>query len=245
MIPVPCPGSWMISFFPPNVFFSALSLSHIQLFTVLWTVTWQAPLSMGFPMQEYGSGLPSPSPGDLPNLGIELGSPVYLALQADSLPTEPPGKLYWNVIVIPLELILVHRIQIQLNSFLDKLSANQLLNKLFFLLELKCQIYCILNSHMYTDLLLNLERWSVFHVFIAHSLNYWQFYKLLLLIDITSKFLKLIQNSLLELDLKLNARDFPGGPVVKTFAFQSRGVQVRSWIGELRSHMPHGQKTKT
>ena len=71
-----------------------------------------------------------------------------------------------------------------------------------------------------------------------------QFYKLLLLIDITSKFLKLIQSALLELDLKLNARDFPGGLVLKTFAFQSRRVQVQSWVGELRSHMPC-QKTKT
>ena len=44
---------------------------------------------MGFPRQEYWSGLPFPSPGDLPNLGIELGSP---ALQADSLPTELRGK---------------------------------------------------------------------------------------------------------------------------------------------------------
>ena len=130
---------------------------------------------MEFPLQEYWSGLPSPSPGDLPNLGIELGSSMYPALQADSLPTEPPRKLYWNVIVIPLELILVHRIQIQLNFFLDKLPTNQLLNKLFFLLDLKCQIYCILNSHMYTDLLLNLECWPVFHVFIAHGLNYCSF----------------------------------------------------------------------
>ena len=51
----------------------------------LWTVTCQAPLSMGFSMQEYWSGLPFPSPGDLPDPGIEPGSP---ALQADSLPTE-------------------------------------------------------------------------------------------------------------------------------------------------------------
>ena len=49
----------------------------------------QTPLSMGFPRQEYWSGLPFPSPGDLPNPGIEPGSP---ALQADSLPTELPGK---------------------------------------------------------------------------------------------------------------------------------------------------------
>ena len=54
-----------------------------------WTVTCQAPLSMGFPRQEYWSGLPFPSPGDLPDPGIKLRP---LALQADSLLTEPPGK---------------------------------------------------------------------------------------------------------------------------------------------------------
>ena len=50
-----------------------------------WTINQQAPLSMGFSRQEYWSGLPFPSPGDLPNPGIEAGSP---ALQADSLLTE-------------------------------------------------------------------------------------------------------------------------------------------------------------
>ena len=50
-----------------------------------WTVAHQAPLSMGFSRQEYWSGLPFPSPGDLPDPGIESWSP---ALQADSLPTE-------------------------------------------------------------------------------------------------------------------------------------------------------------
>ena len=54
-----------------------------------WTVAHQAPLSMGFSRQEFWSGLPLPSPGDLPDPGIESGSP---ALQADSLPSEPPGK---------------------------------------------------------------------------------------------------------------------------------------------------------
>ena len=48
--------------------------------------------SMGFSRQEYWSGLPFPSPGDLPNLGIEPGSP---ALQTDILPSEPPGKPYY------------------------------------------------------------------------------------------------------------------------------------------------------
>ena len=54
-----------------------------------WTVACQTPLSMGFPRQEYWSGLPFPSPGLLPDPGIEPGSP---ALQADSLASEPPGK---------------------------------------------------------------------------------------------------------------------------------------------------------
>ena len=57
--------------------------------------TCQAPLSMGFFRQDYWSGLPSPSPGDLPNPGIEPGCP---ALQADSLLSEPPGLFIgdWN-----------------------------------------------------------------------------------------------------------------------------------------------------
>ena len=55
-----------------------------------WTVARQAPLSMGFSRKEYWSGLSCPPPGDLPDPGIEHRSP---ALQAASLPTEPPGKL--------------------------------------------------------------------------------------------------------------------------------------------------------
>ena len=54
-----------------------------------WTVAHQTPLSIGFLRQEYWSGLPFPSPEDLPHLGIELESPT---LQADSLLFEPPGK---------------------------------------------------------------------------------------------------------------------------------------------------------
>ena len=59
------------------------SLSHVQLFATPWTVAYQAPPSMEFSRQEYWSGLPFPSPGDLPNPGIKPGSP---ALQADALP---------------------------------------------------------------------------------------------------------------------------------------------------------------
>ena len=52
------------------------SLSRVQLFVAPWTVTRQAPLSMGFSRQEYWTGLPFPSQGDLPDPGIELGSPT-------------------------------------------------------------------------------------------------------------------------------------------------------------------------
>ena len=58
-----------------------------------WTVAYQAPLSMGFSRQENWSGLPFPSPGDLPNPGIEPGSP---ALQADALPSKPPRKPHFK-----------------------------------------------------------------------------------------------------------------------------------------------------
>ena len=58
-------------------------------FMILWSIAYQAPLSMGFSREEYWSGLPFPTPGDLPNPGIEPRSP---RLQADSLPAEPQGK---------------------------------------------------------------------------------------------------------------------------------------------------------
>ena len=65
------------------------SLSHVRLSVIPWTLAPQAPLFMEFFRQEYWSGLPFPSPGDLPNPGIEAGSPT---LQADALPSEPPWK---------------------------------------------------------------------------------------------------------------------------------------------------------
>ena len=65
------------------------TLSRVPLFVTPWTVAYQAPLSMGFSRQEYWSGLPFPSPGDLPDPGIEPRSPAF---QADALTTEPPGK---------------------------------------------------------------------------------------------------------------------------------------------------------
>ena len=65
------------------------SLSCVRLFATPWTVVYQASPSMGFSRQEYWSGLPFPSPGDLLDSGIEAGSPAF---QADALTSEPPGK---------------------------------------------------------------------------------------------------------------------------------------------------------
>ena len=65
------------------------SLSRVRLYATSWIVAYQAPQSMEFSKQEYWSGLPFPSPGDLPNPGIGPRSP---ALQTDALPFEPPGK---------------------------------------------------------------------------------------------------------------------------------------------------------
>ena len=70
------------------------SLSHVQLFATPWTVAHQAPQSMGFYRQEYWSGLPFSSPGDLPDLGIKPRSP---ALQADALTARLPGKPSFNL----------------------------------------------------------------------------------------------------------------------------------------------------
>ena len=65
-----------------------------QLYRLLgtpWTAAYQAPRSMGFCKREYWSGLPFPSPGDLPDLGIEPGS-VASTLAGGFFTTEPPGK---------------------------------------------------------------------------------------------------------------------------------------------------------
>ena len=63
--------------------------SHVRLFATPWTIAHQAPPSVEFSRQEYWSGLPFASPGDLPDTGVEPASPAF---QAESLLSEPPGK---------------------------------------------------------------------------------------------------------------------------------------------------------
>ena len=96
-----CLGTWLrdgqkacLTFFPAKLSFlnvrsEVKSLSCVRLFVTPWTVAYQASPSMGFSRQAYWSGLPFPSPGDLPDPGIKPESPV---LQADALPSEPTGK---------------------------------------------------------------------------------------------------------------------------------------------------------
>ena len=67
-------------------------ISHVRLFATLQTVSCQAPLFMGLSRQEYYSGWPFPSPGDLPDPGVEPESLTSPAWQAGSLPLVPPGK---------------------------------------------------------------------------------------------------------------------------------------------------------
>ena len=71
------------------------SLSRVRLFATPWTVAHQAPLSMGFSRQKYWSGLPFPSPGDIPNPGIEPRSPDRTPVSRTAgrrFTSEPPGK---------------------------------------------------------------------------------------------------------------------------------------------------------
>ena len=85
-------------------------------FVTPWTAARQAPLSMGFPRQEYWSGLPCPPPGDLLSSGIESRSP---ALQADSVGTQPPGKIpYIYIYIHTYTYVLIYDIWFSLSDFI-------------------------------------------------------------------------------------------------------------------------------
>ena len=81
---------WSFSDFTES---ESISCSVVSNSAIPMTVAHQAPLSMEFSRQEYWSGLPFPSPGDLPNPGIEPESPASPALQVDSLLTGSPGTI--------------------------------------------------------------------------------------------------------------------------------------------------------
>ena len=100
-------------------YLSKVNQSCPTLFATPWTVAYQAPPSTGFSRQECWSGLPFPSPGDPPDLGIQPRSP---ALQADALPSEPPGK--------PVSMLQFKMITGGLYSF-QKMEARLLKSNIF------------------------------------------------------------------------------------------------------------------
>ena len=89
---------YVILWYDP-LFRKCIMFSGVRLFAAPWTVACQVPLSMEFFRHEYLSGLPFPPPGDLPNPGIQPRPPA-LALQVDSLPSEPSGKPIWMHVYI-------------------------------------------------------------------------------------------------------------------------------------------------
>ena len=95
------------------------SLSRLRLFATPRTVAYQAPpsMSMGFSRIEYWSGLPFPSPGDLPDPGIAPGSP---ALQADALPSKPPGNVSFMYLGDPILVAYVFTV-VMYSSWIDPL----------------------------------------------------------------------------------------------------------------------------
>ena len=127
-------------------------LSCIQLFVTPWTVTCQATLSMEFSRQVYSSGLPFPAPGDLPDPGIEPGSPMSPALQADSLPAEPLGKPlsigfsrqeYWSGLPCPPPGDLPDP-RIEPSSLMSPALAGEFsTTSLFIGSQLLCQAWCL------------------------------------------------------------------------------------------------------
>ena len=97
------------------------SLSRVQLFATLWTVAHQAAPSMGFSRQEYWSGLPFPSPGHLPNPGIEPRSPTS---QADALTSEPPGKPEVAFIICPFQMRRLRALTLQRRALNPSLTPQ-------------------------------------------------------------------------------------------------------------------------
>ena len=114
-------------------------LIRVQLFATPWTVAYEAPLSMEFSGQDCWSGLPFPLPGDLPNPGFDLGLPHCIQ---KFLPSEPPGKPVWLLLLFPPLYIIqsTHQEILTLHGFCASLMSlsfyicfdNMLLNYITF-----------------------------------------------------------------------------------------------------------------
>ena len=133
------------------------SLSRVRLFATPWTVVYQAPPSMGFSRQEYWSGLPFPSPGDLPNPGIKPRSP---ALEADALTSEPPGKPNGSSIYSFLR-----NLHTVLRNGCTNLHSHQQCRRVVFSLPSPAFIVCII----FDDDILPVVRRPLIVILICHS----------------------------------------------------------------------------
>ena len=124
---------------------------YVQLFATPWTVAHQAPLSMGFPRQEYWSGLPLPSPSNLPSPGIELVSP---ALAGRLFTTEPQKK---TCLMFSLQILLL--LQLEACTFYQTLPISPThspCNKFCSLFQLQFSFFSFLGSPKMTPC-------SIFH----------------------------------------------------------------------------------
>ena len=136
----------------------AQSFSRVIFFLTLWTVGHQALLSMEFSQQEYWSGLPFPSPGDLPETGIEPGSP---ALEANSLLSECPGMGYMLLMLLLLSFYrCTEKSSLRLSGFLNSQSYS-LLNLSLNLISKPPPAF------IPSSLLLNSSSWALVSVYTA------------------------------------------------------------------------------
>ena len=104
-------------------------LIHVQIFVTLRPVAHQSPLSMGFSLQEYWSGLPFPPPRNLPYSGIKLTFRVSPELVDGFFTTEPPGKPYFNIILsLPIQVIFI-KLELHLLPTKKKLDIRQTLER--------------------------------------------------------------------------------------------------------------------
>ena len=132
-------------------------LSRVRLFAIPWTVALRAPLSMGFPRQEYWSGLPFPPPGHLPNPGTELGSP---ASSGEFFTTELSGKP-WRAEMVAICLGklswgLRHHSWLELCSWMNEWISGEGLNGYFRCQELNAisiaACVCLLRRFLHVQL---------------------------------------------------------------------------------------------
>ena len=127
----------------------------------------QAPLSMGFPRQEYWSGLPFPSPGDLPNLGTELSSSV---LAGGFFPAEPPGKPSFRSIWVNNFYFLcsLNNGRLALNSYFLKIFRQEIIALL--IVTNVCIIFWVASLSL---VLICFGSWGFVLFVLPRGLQYW------------------------------------------------------------------------